>query len=81
MATRVVSCHLRVPQRTYEIIDRLAYHAKSLYNVALYNARQHYAITTENLQTMRGIRPDTTNRVPIIVGTYLPYTQKKDSLY
>lgn len=81
MATRVVSCYLRVSQKTYEIIDRLAYHSKSLYNVALYNARQHYATTTENTHTMRGLRPDIVGRVPILVGTYLPYTRSKNFPY
>lgn len=81
MATRVVSCYLRVPQRTYEIIDRLAFHSKNLYNVALYNARQHYFETSGNAVEMAKIRPDITNKVPILVGTHLPYTRSKNFPY
>ncbi|MCT8337567.1 IS200/IS605 family element transposase accessory protein TnpB [Methanoculleus sp. Afa-1] len=81
MALRVVSNYLRLPQKTFWILDTLAYHSKSMYNVGLYNVRQHYAEHQENNQVLRGIRPDLASRVDILVGSYLPYTRKKDFPY
>lgn len=78
MALRVVSNYLRLPQKTFWILDTLAYHAKSMYNVGLYNVRQHYATHQENRQILQGIRPDLTSGVEILVGSYLPFTRKKD---
>ncbi|CVK32260.1 RNA-guided endonuclease InsQ/TnpB family protein [Methanoculleus bourgensis] len=79
MALRVVSNYLRLPKKTFQIIDTLAYHAKSLYNVGLYNVRQHSATHRENRAILHGIRPDLTSGVEVLVGSYLPYTRKKDS--
>jgi len=79
MALRVVSNSLRLPKKTFQIIDTLAYHAKSLYNVGLYNVRQHSATHRENHAILQGIRPDLTSGVEVLVGSYLPYTRKKDS--
>jgi len=81
MALRVVSNYLRLPQKTFWILDTLAYHAKSMYNVGLYNVRQHYATHQENRQILQGIRPDLTSKVEVLVGSYLPYTRKKDFPY
>ena len=81
MALRVVSNYLRLPQKTFWILDTLAYHAKSMYNVGLYNVRQHYATHQENRQILLGLRPDLTSGVDILVGSYLPYTRKKDFPY
>jgi len=81
MALRVVSNYLRLPQKTFWILDTLAYHAKSMYNVGLYNVRQHYATHRENRQILLGLRPDLTSGVDILVGSYLPYTRKKDFPY
>jgi IS605 OrfB family transposase len=79
MALRVVSNYLRLPKKTFQIIDTLAYHAKSLYNVGLYNVRQHSATHRENRAILQGIRPDLTSGVEVLVGSYLPYTRKKSS--
>ncbi|MDD3932833.1 MAG: hypothetical protein PHP55_03160 [Methanoculleus sp.] len=78
MALRAVSNYLRLPKKTFQILDTLAYHAKSLYNVGLYNVRQHYATHQENRQTLQRLRPALTSRVDVLVGSYLPYTRKKD---
>ncbi|MDD3932558.1 MAG: transposase [Methanoculleus sp.] len=78
MALRAVSNYLRLPKKTFQILDTLAYHAKSMYNVGLYNVRQHYATHQENRQTLQRLRPDLTSRVDVLVGSYLPYTRKKD---
>lgn len=81
MALRAVSNYLRLPQKTFWILDTLAYHAKSMYNVGLYNVRQHYVTHQENRQILQGIRPDLTSGVDVLVGSYLPYTRKKDFPY
>jgi len=81
MALRVVSNYLRLPKKTFRILDTLAYHAKSMYNVGLYNVRQHYATHQENTQILQGIRPDLTSGVDMLVGSYLPFTRKKDFPY
>ncbi|WP_292407023.1 MULTISPECIES: RNA-guided endonuclease InsQ/TnpB family protein [unclassified Methanoculleus] len=81
MALRVVSNYLHLPRKTFQILDTLAYHAKSMYNVGLYNVRQHYATHQENTQILQGIRPDLTSGVDILVGSYLPFTRKKDFPY
>ena len=81
MVLRVVSNYLRLPQKTFWILDTLAYHAKSMYNVGLYNVRQHYATHQENRQILLGLRPDLTSGVDILVGSYLPFTRKKDFPY
>jgi len=81
MALRVVTNYLRLPKKTFQILDTLAYHAKSMYNVGLYNVRQHYAAHQENSQILQGVRPDLTSRVDVLVGSYLPYTRKKDFPY
>ncbi|MCK9306319.1 MAG: transposase [Methanoculleus sp.] len=78
MALRVVSNYLRLPKKTFQILDTLAYHAKSMYNVGLYNVRQHYATHQENSQILQRIRPDLTSGVDVLVGSYLSYTRKKD---
>ncbi|MDD3933538.1 MAG: transposase, partial [Methanoculleus sp.] len=78
MALRAVSNYLRLPKKTFQILDTLAYHAKSMYNVGLYNVRQHYATHQENRQTLQRLRPDLTSRVDVLVGSYLSYTRKKD---
>ena len=78
MALRVVSNYLRLPKKTFQILDTLAYHAKSMYNVGLYNVRQHYATHRENRQIFQGIRPDLTSKVDVQVGSYLPFTRKRD---
>ncbi len=81
MALRVVSNYLRLPKKTFQILDTLAYHAKSMYNVGLYNVRQHYTTHQENRQALQGIRPDLTSGVDVLIGSYLPFTRKKDSPY
>jgi len=35
MALRAVSNYLRLPRKTFQILDTLAYHAKSMYNVGV----------------------------------------------
>ena len=81
MALRVVSNYLRLPQKTFWVLDTLVYHAKSLYNVGLYNVRQHYIEHQKNRQILLGFRPDLSSGVGIQVGSYLPYTRKKDFPY
>lgn len=71
MALRVVSNYLRFSKKTYRIIDTLAYHSKSLYNVGLYNVRQHSATHRGNRAILQGIRPDLTSKVEVVVGSYL----------
>ena len=75
MALRVVSNYLRLPEKTFWILDTLAYHSKSMYNVGLYTVRQHSADYQENTQ-VRGVRPDLASRVNVLIGSYLPYTRK-----
>ena len=75
MALRVVSNYLRLPQKTFWILDTLAYHSRGMYNVGLYNVRQHYADYQENTR-VRGVRPDLASRVNVLIGSYLPYTRK-----
>ncbi|MDK2989557.1 MAG: putative transposase [Methanoculleus sp.] len=77
MALRVVSNYLRLPRKTFQILDTLTYHSKSMYNVGLYHVRQHYATHKENSAILLGIRPDLTSKVEVLVGSYLPYTRKK----
>ncbi|MDD4455927.1 MAG: transposase [Candidatus Methanomethylophilaceae archaeon] len=77
MVLRTISNYLRPTRKVYQIVDRLAYHAKSLYNVGLYNARQYYATYQENLGVARSLRPDLVSQVEVWVGSYLPYTRKK----
>ncbi|HOI14079.1 MAG TPA: transposase [Methanoculleus sp.] len=74
---RSVSNYLRLSQRQFYLIDRLAWYSKNLYNVALYNVRQHYHEWQENAAYLTGIRPDRVNGVSILVGSFLPYTRKK----
>ncbi|MCP1715266.1 IS605 OrfB family transposase [Methanocalculus alkaliphilus] len=81
MAIRTVSNYLRLSQRQHYIIDTLAYHAKNLYNVALYNTRQHSFEYCENISVLQTIRPDIASKVTICVGSFLPYTRKKDFPY
>jgi len=81
MAIRTVSNYIRPSQRQYYIIDTLAYHSKNLYNVALYNTRQHYFEYCENTPIFQTVRPDIAINVTICVGSFLPYTRKKDFPY
>jgi len=81
MVRRVIRNYLHLSKRVYRILDTLAYHAKSLYNVGLYNARQHYKEYQENLCEVRKLRPDQTAKVPCLVGSYLPYSRKKTHPY
>jgi hypothetical protein len=78
MELRVISNYLRLSRKTYRIIDTLAYHAKNLYNVGLYNVREHYMTHKENCMIQGAIRPDLTSTVEVLIGSYLPYTRKKD---
>jgi IS605 OrfB family transposase len=74
---RSVSNYLRLSHRQFFLIDRLAWHSKNLYNVALYNIRQHYSEWTENSNYLTGVRPDIVSKVDILIGSFLPYTRKK----
>jgi len=78
---RSVSNYLRPSQRQFYLIDQLAYYSKNLYNVALYNVRQHYFEWQEQATYMTKIRPDITNKVDILVGSFLPYTRKTSYPY
>ena len=78
MALRVVSNYLRLSKKTFQILDTLAYHSKSMYNVGLYHVRQHYATHMGNRAIHLEVRPDLTSKVEVLVGSYLPYTRKKD---
>ena len=81
MVIRTVSNYLRLSQRQYHIIDTLAYHSKNLYNVALYNTREHYFEYCENALVFQTVRPDIAANVTICIGSFLPYTRKKDFPY
>jgi hypothetical protein len=50
---RSVSNYLRLSHRQFYLIDRLAWYSKNLYNVALYNIRQHYCEWQENATYIR----------------------------
>ena len=70
----MVSNYLHPLKKVYRILDRLVYHAKSMYN-----SRQHCANYQENLRVMPALRPDLVSKVEILVGSYLPFTRKKTS--
>ena len=78
---RSVSNYLRLSHRQFYLIDRLAWHSKNLYNVALYNIRQHYCEWQENATYLTGVRPDIVSKVDILIGSFLPYTRSKDFPY
>ena len=78
---RSVSNYLRLSHRQFYLIDRLAWHSKNLYNVALYNIRQHYCEWQENATYLTGVRPDIVSKVDILIGSFLPYTRKKTFPY
>ena len=78
---RSVSNYLRLSHRQFYLIDRLAWHSKNLYNVALYNIRQHYYEWQENATYLTGVRPDVVSKVDILIGSFLPYTRSKDFPY
>jgi len=77
MVLRTLSNYLHSTKKVYQVVDRLAYHAKNLYNVGLYNARQHYAEYRENLAVVQALRPDLVSPIAVWVGSYLPYTRAK----
>jgi len=52
-----------------------------VYNVALYNVRQHYCEYQENTAILTGIRPDVTVKTESPVRSYLPYTRNKKFPY
>jgi putative transposase len=61
MALRIASNYLHLSRKTYRIIDTLAYHARSMYNVGLYNVHQHSGTHGENRVILQGIRPELTS--------------------
>jgi len=81
MVVRVVSNYLRLTNRQYFLIDTLAYHSKNLYNVALYNTRQHYHWYQENVEILKGVRPDIAVKSESPIRSFLPYTRKKTFPY
>lgn len=81
MVVRTVSNYLRLTNRQYYIIDTLAYHSKNLYNVALYNVRQHYREYQENAEILIGVRPDIAVKSESPIRSFLPYTRKKTFPY
>jgi len=52
-----------------------------LYNVALYNVRQHYCEYLENAAILTGIQPNITVKTESPIRSYLPYTRKKEFPY
>jgi len=78
---RTVSNHLRLSKQQYKIVDTLAYHSKSLYNVGLYNIRQHYVTIQENTVILNSLRPDLASGIPPQIGSFLPYTRSKKFPY
>ncbi len=81
MVVRVVSNYLRLTNQQFFLVDTLAYHSKNLYNVALYNIRQHYCEYQENTAVLTGIRPDVAMKMESPIRSYLPYTQNKKFPY
>ena len=81
MVFRVVSNYLRLNKSQYKIVDTLAYHSKNLYNVTLYNVRQHYRDYQENTEILNGIRPDISAKTESPIRSYLPYTRNKKFPY
>ncbi len=81
MVVRTVSNYLRLTNQQYYLIDTLAYHSKNLYNVALYNVRQHYHEYQENAKILTGVRPDISVKTESPIRSYLPYTRNKTFPY
>ena len=72
---RSVSIYARLTKKQYEIVDTLSFLSKNLYNVGLYNERQHY----HNIKvSLDGLRPDLISPWMNTKKTYVPYTRKKD---
>lgn len=79
MVIRTVSIYARLSKEQFKIVDTLCFLSKNLYNVGLYNVRQHYHnIQLAGLETLR---PDIISRWMDTKKTYVPYTRKKDDSY
>jgi IS605 OrfB family transposase len=76
VVTQTVSIYARLSKEQFKIVDTLCFLSKNLYNVGLYNVRQHYHnIQLAGLDTLR---PDLIAPWMDTKKTYVPYTRKKD---
>ena len=65
----------------FKIVDTLCFLSKNLYNVGLYNERQHYHAIQQATLDMEKLRPDIIGDRFELTSSYIPYTRKKDDLH
>jgi hypothetical protein len=75
---QTVSNYARLDKVQFEIVDQLCFFSKNLYNVGLYNVRQHYHAIQLALPEMDKLRPDIIADSCILRDTFLPYMRSKD---
>jgi IS605 OrfB family transposase len=77
MVLQAVSIYPRLTKTQFKIVDTLSFYSKNLYNVGLYNERQHYhAIELAKLE-MSKLRPDIISGRCVLTSSYIPYTRSK----
>ena len=79
MVMQTVSIYARLTKKQFQIVDTLSYLSKNLYNVGVYNARQHYHEI--QLAGLSNLRPDLISLWMDTKKTYLPYSRGKDNPY
>lgn len=76
---RTVNVYARLTKTQFKIVDTLCFLSKNLYNVALYENRQHYHEIQLAQPQMDALRPDIISGLCQLTSTYIPYSRSKDN--
>jgi len=75
---QTVSNYVRLDKTQFKIVDDLSFYSKNLYNVGLYNVRQHYHAIKLATPEIDKLRPDIIGDMCKLQDTFLPYMRNKD---
>jgi len=78
---QTVATYAKLDKTQFKIVDTLSFLSKNLYNVGLYNARQHYHKIQLAKSDMDKIRPDIIGDTCKFTSEHLPYSRGKDHPY
>jgi IS605 OrfB family transposase len=73
-----VSIYARLDKNQFKIVDTLCFLSKNLYNVGLYNERQHYHAIQLAKPDLDKLRPDIIGNLFELTDFYIPFTRSKD---
>jgi len=77
MVRQTVSTYARLNKTQFKIVDTLCFLSKNLYNVGLYNERQHYHAIQQATLDMEKLRPDIIGTRFELTSSFIPFIRSK----